>query len=78
MVYISPLANLTKLMSRTRISTKIMENNSNQLSLLSGINAYDFNDNASFQTFFDKSLDNKKQCNQYDANNFSGKSFFLF
>lgn len=46
-----------------------MENNSNQLSLLSGVNAYNLN--ASFQNLFDKSLDNKKQYNQYDANTFS-------
>jgi len=50
-----------------------MENNSKQLSLLSGSNACNFNDNinVSFQGLFDKSLDNKKQYNQYDANIFS-------
>jgi len=50
-----------------------MENNSKQLSLLSGSNACNFNDNinTSFQGLFDKSLENKKQYNQYDANIFS-------
>lgn len=47
-------------------------NNSNQISLLSGFNACNFNDNINASlSLFDKSLENKKQYNAFNANNFS-------